>query len=368
MYVLPNPQTIGDYLTALQSDGIKINRDYQRGGGIWPSSAKSALIETIITGYPMPALYLHQKFDRDTRKPYREVVDGQQRTDAIRAFYQNELRLSTVLPTERLRGKKFKQLEEGDFQSFVTYSLPIFLFTDATEADVREAFRRINSHTSVLNAEERRHSRFQGPMKWFVVGVAKELQSTFSTWGVFTKRGLNRMEDAGLVSEVVFALLNGLKTTKAEQLDAMFAAYDAEDSFGDGEEIRARIRGAVREMSKWSWLFDSTFARPHQLMPLMLAVIHSSGTVPALEVLAGGGAGLQPLGTIANRFGELAEALDVGEQLAATDVGDDQTEGSDPRLARHQAFVLASREKTNTGDTRIERFKTFHAALTASAW
>jgi hypothetical protein len=375
MHVQANPQTVGDYVTAIQANGIRINRDYQRGGGIWPSFAKSTLIETIILGYPMPALYLHQRFDKETRKAYREVVDGQQRTDAIKAFVEGDLRLSSVLSTERLRGKRFRNLDEDDFQAFMTYALPIFLFTDATEGDVRESFRRINSHTSTLNAMEKRHSTFQGPMKWFVVQLSKEVHSSLDSWGVINKRGLTRMEDAQLISEIVYAYLYGIRTTKAEQLDQMFLDHDGEDAFPMGDDIRGQFRGAFRELAHWDWLPSTRFVKPYHFMMVVLAVAHAMKPIATLEPLTSGGLGVQPMAVIGARMSELEAALDEADVLAdSANVNEDDEAAADAGQvtanvgtalsATHQEFVAASRERTNTAETRTTRFLTFYKAIT----
>ena len=391
MHVQPNPQTIEDYITAMEAGSIRINRDYQRGGGIWPSGAKSALIETIILRYPMPALYLHQRFDKDLRKPFREVVDGQQRTDAIFAFRNGKLRLSRTLSTERLRGKKFSQLDEDDQFAFQTYSLPIFLFTDATESEVCEAFRRINSHTSVLNAEEKRHSKFQGPMKWFVVSVTKGLQTSLLEWGVFKRAQLNRMSDAWLVSELLYVFYDGIHTTKAQNLDALYEKYDAEQSEPFGDETHDQIKDGFATLARWSWLPASPFTKPYQFMMLLLATMHAQHTISSLEEVVPGGGGLRSDEDVSERIGELERALDnadaiqkAGEivPLAGKDSGrvgveeNGQAESEtgapdfapddvlDARLLAHADFVSASvGGKTNTEDTRTKRFKAFFWAV-----
>lgn len=403
MYVASNPQTVGDFVDTLRAGAVRINRDYQRGGGIWPPAAKSALIETIILKYPMPAIYLHQRFDKDTRKAYREVVDGQQRSDAIIAFSEGKLRLSKSLPTVRLRGKKFAQLEDDDQFAFLTYSLPVFLFTDTTETEVREAFRRINSHTSVLNGEEKRHSTYQGPLKWFVVALTKDLQTPLVEWGVFNRSQLTRMRDAWLVSEVLYALEHGLQTTKAEHLDQLYAEHDVEtEEFPFGDTAREDILDALSVFGRWEWLPSSPFTKPYHFMVLLLAVMHAKKGIPSLEPLAPGGRGILSPEEVAENMAELVRALDNAEAIqefgASVAAGDipriapaeaepatipsesstgredvqepDDSERAGPefvdaRLMAHAPFVHASSGKTNTAESRRERFRSYHRAISS---
>lgn len=380
MFVKPNPMTVNDYAEAMIGGRIKVNRDYQRSGGLWPYRAKCALIETMILGYPMPALFMHQQFDLETRKPFREVVDGQQRTDAIMAFYNKELMLSKKLATERLRGKKLTSLNPEDYEAFITYSLPIFLFTDATSSDVSEAFRRINSHTSVLNPEEKRHSRFQGTMKWFIVDLTKELYQTFCNLNVFSKSQLLRMQDAKLLTEILFAYYRGIATTKDEQLDALYADFDSDDEMENADELRDRILTAFGEIGTWNWLPGSSFVKPYQLLTLVLAVMHAQTDIESLTRLAAGGQGLVAASDVQENMSVLEQALEASEQLPSNstepveelEVPDgadnaDRVTEFDPRFQAFSGFITASRGATNTQESRRERFLTMLRAVTSTS-
>jgi hypothetical protein len=374
MKVISNPMTVDDFMASYDGGAIRVNSDYQRGSGIWSSRAKSALIETIVLGYPMPALFLHQRYDKDSRKPYRDLVDGQQRSGAIASFFKNELRLSKTLPTERLRATHMRDLNEEDYRSFITYSLPVFLFTDATEADVREAFRRINSHTAVLNYEERRHSAYQGAMKWFVLSLSKEVQVFLTKWEVFPKQQLIRMADAKLVSEIVLTMKRGITLIKAKQLDELYESFDSEDSLPDADEIRHKFLNGFRTLSEFDWLVSTPFTKSYQLPLLVLAVIHAKLGVEALTPLAPPRVGLASREIIEQRVGELARVLDRGPADSASEgeEADDEDEDvavdatappADPLAARYANFVNASREKTNTEKARKQRFVAFYRAV-----
>jgi len=94
MRTTPNNMTIAQYNEQLKNKQIIINHDYQRTDKVWPTSAKSNLIDTILTGYPIPKLIFSQHTDLDTKKTRIEVVDGQQRTTAIIEFLDNKYSLS----------------------------------------------------------------------------------------------------------------------------------------------------------------------------------------------------------------------------------------------------------------------------------
>jgi len=174
-----NNMTIADYSEQLRNRQITINHDYQRSDTVWPISAKSNLIDTILSGYPIPKLILSQTTDLDTRKTRKEVVDGQQRTAAITEFLENKYSLSRG----DFAGNRFNDLDDTTKREFLEYSLSADIFTSATDEEIREVFRRINSYQVPLNRQETRHATHQGEFKWFIRDLGK-----------YTRPALERLE------------------------------------------------------------------------------------------------------------------------------------------------------------------------------
>lgn len=160
--------TVSDYCAGMERGEIVVNKEYQRSERVWPDIARSFLIETMLLGFPMPKLYLYSVVDLKKRKTVKEIVDGQQRSMAIWEFFEDKFMLSRKLETEDFCGKKFSELDDEWQQKFITYAISADLFVSATDEEVRETFRRMNSYTIPLNPEEQRHAEFQGAFKWFV--------------------------------------------------------------------------------------------------------------------------------------------------------------------------------------------------------
>lgn len=91
------PMSVGDYCSALEEGSITVNTDYQRNSGLWSAIARSFFIESIILQYPIPKLFLYANIDLASRKTIKEIVDGQQRSQALSMFYNGKMRLSTKL-------------------------------------------------------------------------------------------------------------------------------------------------------------------------------------------------------------------------------------------------------------------------------
>ncbi len=190
-----NPMTVADYCRGLNERGIFVNQDYQRQGDIWSKQAQSFFVESIILGYPIPKIFLYQKLDLRSRTVIKEIVDGQQRSLALKNFFNGQYALSNNIETDRLKGLRYEDLNEEDQTNFLSYSLPIDQFSGAPEREVRDSFRRMNASNVPLNAEEQRHARFQGPFKWFIIKIGHRYQEALIGLGVLSRKQALRMVD-----------------------------------------------------------------------------------------------------------------------------------------------------------------------------
>src|SRR5438132_1130393 len=115
--------TIADYCSAFERNEVRINKTYQRSPDVWPPPACSYLIETILKGFPIPKLALHQVTDLKSRQTLKYVVDGQQRSSVIRAFFNNELRLSRNLEFTAATNRTYEELPAELQENFLSYPL-----------------------------------------------------------------------------------------------------------------------------------------------------------------------------------------------------------------------------------------------------
>ena len=231
MEIRPNviTLTVADYCNAVNRGEVRVDRKYQRSASVWPERAQSYLIETILRGFPMPKLALHQQTDLKSRKSLKYVVDGQQRTGAIVDFFGETLTLSRSLELEEARGKRIDGLPQELQEAFLSYPLQFDQFEATDEDVVREYYRRINSFTSPLNPEERRHANFQGNMKWFILKLSERHTETLLSLRTLSEREVVRMGDQKLFAEIVHAMLNGIRTTNNKMLDNMYRDYNTVD-------------------------------------------------------------------------------------------------------------------------------------------
>lgn len=281
MNIVATNLTVADYCQAMQRGEIIVNRDYQRSDQVWPPAARSFLIETILLGLPMPKFSLYQVTDLKSRKTIKEIVDGQQRSTAIRDFSEDRLRLSPSLDTEEVAGKTYTELEDSYKSRFLDYQLSADLFVAATPEEVRDVFRRMNSYTIPLNPEEQRHATFQGKFKWFIHRLSKRCDESFLRMGTFGEKQLIRMADTKLLTEICHALLYGIQTTNKKKLDDLYETKERE--LPEEAELQTRIGQAIDELTKWTPLHGGTLMKPHIMYSLLLAMTHTRRPVGALE-------------------------------------------------------------------------------------
>ncbi len=345
MKIVPQPMTVLDYHNAHRRGEVVVNPNYQRSDKVWPPMARSFLIETILLGYPVPKLSLHQVVDLRSQKATKEIVDGQQRSRAIWDFLEGKLRLSSLLETEDAAGRTFSELDDALRSQFLDYRLDFDLFTGATVDEVREVFRRMNSFTVPLNPEEQRHAVYQGKFKWFIHRLAREYDEPFLKMGVFSEKQVVRMADAKLLTELAHAYLYGITTTSKTSLERVYREKDR--SFPEEQELGERIGGALDLLIAWSDLHNTSLMKPYALYSLVLALIHMKQAIPTLEpILESPNLKAFDETRVIPELTALAQALDNGETTGP--MGE---------------FVRASSERTNVAAQRATRFKWFARAL-----
>ncbi len=324
--------TAADYCAAMDRNELIVNREYQRSEKVWPDIARSFLIETMLLGFPMPKIYLYSVTDLKNRRTVKEIVGGQQRSMAIKDFFDDKFVLSRKLETEDLAGKKFSELEDDWKKRFITYSISADLFVSATDEEVRETFRRMNSYTVPLNPEEQRHAEFQGAFKWFVQRLAKANQGIFVRAGIFGDKLLIRMQDLKLICEIIHAMLFGIRTTNKKALYNLYAEND--EKFNDQQKVRRYFDYAFEAVSNLKSIHGTNLMKPYMTYSLVLAIIHSKY---GLKKLTGLGQG-KFRGSFNPKIFE-EHLLELDESL--------ETPDEEIERSKFKAFILASKERTN---------------------
>lgn len=340
-----SPMSVADYCQDYAAGKIRINEEYQRRVGLWTSQARSYFIESILLEFPIPKIYVHARLDLKSRQVIKEVVDGQQRTQALMYFYQNKQKLTINIDTEELRGLKYSQLDDEWKSRFLSYSLPIDQFQGTSDEEIREAFRRMNANNVPLNDEEQRNAHFQGEFKWFIVRIGDKYQQSLNSVGLFSRRDLIRMADLKLYSEMALAIDSGFSTVKGKQIDALYRKYNA--AFPEAVEFERLLSTAIESVVANPALVQPVFLRGHIFQSLALACL-------ALQDQ-----------TVKAKLVDSADAALVGRiQAQAVSIDVLATALRDPdQYVSLQDFLDAASKKTNVEETKRIRFLYFYFGL-----
>lgn len=214
-----------DIVRLLNSGELAIQPKYQRRRTGWPLTAKTALIDTIMNNFPLPPIYLRD-FVNDIGKRRKEIIDGQQRISTIIEFYNNEFVFSKNIFDEDFAGLTYNQLPSIEQQMIEDFEVSFISIRGASEGDVISIFSRLNSYSLPLNTQEKRNSLYAGEMKTLIYEIAAEYHTFWIQFKILTPNQIARMADASLVSDIIFTLMQGIKSASSPAVNKMYSEFD----------------------------------------------------------------------------------------------------------------------------------------------
>src|SRR5687768_3021643 len=211
--------TVGKALAWRSS--IEENAPYQREGAVWSTEQQQLFIDSLLNGYDVPKIYLHDLRGLQPTKVYA-IVDGKQRLTTIWRFLRDDLPLAPDYKTIQANvpdeaasvpapsgGQRFSELHPA-WQSVLraTY-LSVVLIQNATVGDIEDLFARLNNGEP-LNAAEKRNA---------IGGSTVQLARELSRHPFFTDRlpyGNERFQHLDLATKILL-----LETALREDRDAV---------------------------------------------------------------------------------------------------------------------------------------------------
>ena len=121
--------------------------EWQRGE-VWDYDRKQQLIDTILSGWKLPKFYLLKQTDDQF-----EVVDGQQRLNAIYEFFANELAVSEE-STKAFGGPYYKDLRTKYSDAFDDFEIEFDEIEQASEEEIKQFFQRLQQGLPLSSSEK----------------------------------------------------------------------------------------------------------------------------------------------------------------------------------------------------------------------
>jgi hypothetical protein len=228
----PNTLAVSWFFGEFQKGTLVLQPKYQRNP-IWSIGQKCFLIDSLISGCPIPQVYINIKTEGSGRekKTIYEVVDGQQRLRSILEFVGEEWVLIATAAkaypvSEEYKphiGKNYSELPERVQNSIWDYPLAVQEIRGWGDAEIRAMFRRLNYVNERLNKQELRHSQYFGEFNEAVEQLAKD--TFWDDIHLFSRRDSQRMKDVEFVSELFVIVVDGVQDQQ-HTLDKFYADYD----------------------------------------------------------------------------------------------------------------------------------------------
>jgi hypothetical protein len=160
-------QEKGDFLLPQIVDYIESRKwidprpTYQRRL-VWGAREKSKFLESLLLNLPIPPLFLFEK-----SYGLWEIMDGQQRSNAIVEFYSGKLKLCSLKRWPSLIGKTYSECPEDVKRNFDRRRIQVTTVLAETSQDPsfdvrKEVFERLNTGGKPLRNQEIRNCLYSG--------------------------------------------------------------------------------------------------------------------------------------------------------------------------------------------------------------
>lgn len=318
----PSPQRASWFLDLYDSGQLDLDPPYQRRS-VWSLNYRQFFIDSVIRNYPTQSVFIEIEEDPDGPTRYR-VLDGKQRITSLILFTQNEFSTPESLSDLGINDTYYSDLSKEHRKLVLSYLLTAEIVSDASPADLNQAFDRLNRNVARLNKQELRHAQYGGA---FITKMEELADDTlWERFGVVTPARRRRMLDVEYVSEFYIAAAEGPQDGK-DYLDRIYAEWDVE--IRDAREADRKFklaRSYMEDLDSSFALAPTRYSNVADFYSLWCAILdlQSSQQLPDIE-------------DAASRLSDFLVEID---------------DGSTPRALR---YTLSARQGSNKASNRVTR-------------
>lgn len=152
-------KSVNDLVGMMRDGRIILTPEYQRNY-VWDNKKASLLIESILLNIPIPVIYAAREPNENLSW---NIVDGLQRLNALKRFYNNEFSLIGLEILSELNGKKYNSLNTKTKSYLDDANLRIVLLFEDSHPDIKyDIFMRLNTGSVKLKPQELRNCLYRG--------------------------------------------------------------------------------------------------------------------------------------------------------------------------------------------------------------
>lgn len=225
---------------------------------VWNQAQASRFVESLLLGLPVPGIFLF----RELASERLTVVDGHQRLESLRSFYEDSFRkrdFSLKGVTESLNGRKYATLDGGDRRALDNSLLHATIFQQihptGDKGSIFEVFERLNTTGVPLSAQEIRECIYRGSFNELLHVLNQD-----SAWREIYGPVSDRAKDKEFILR--FFALKHCVNCYTRPLKRFLNKYMDENSHADSEWIEAR-RVEFTNVTKFAtkWVPREAFSR-----------------------------------------------------------------------------------------------------------
>lgn len=249
-------------LTAIRSGSLVPRPEFQRRL-VWANRHKLAFIETVLSGYPFPEIYVAAgQVNPDTGEGTEMLVDGQQRMSTLFEYFtgSGELKLRDEV-------QPYAALPPGVKMEFLEYDVVVRDLGQLDIPAIKEVFRRINSTNYALNAMEIHNARFDGAFKQF--GEELVRHDFFEENRVFSAADARRMNDLRFTLTLIATTMSTY-FNRDDELEDYLLRFN--DEFRQRDKVLAELEGVFAFVRDCDFSPDSRAWRKPDLFSLLVEV------------------------------------------------------------------------------------------------
>ena len=232
---------------------LNLNPVFQRKS-VWKKKDRAKLLDSILRGYPIPAVILFDRTDEKSGARVLDVIDGKQRLESVFLFmgllrgnednrYAARLLEGTPDGREATRTRTWADFGADERDRVLECQIPVVTVSGGTDL-IRDVFVRINRSGKPLTRGEILNAQRENSEFWRQVdALAQRMRRVLRSRGVVSAAMFDRMEDLMLVAEIVLAVYWDNVQDKKRCVDQMMSEHAA-----DLRRLPNAIRRAERAM------------------------------------------------------------------------------------------------------------------------